>query len=424
MNERSILYALMPAGSGWMSEGLASYATRLAKAHCVGTSLLLNKVVNKGVKVTTTTLHSMNGMGHYAEHYSDRIAQLTGVDAVHGLTLRCIRDGFDAGAKGLIRPTRAWCPTCQEEMRNQGTVYDPLLWSIQCVDWCPKHNKGLAHKCAACERSQPFISDLPDLYHCRWCQTPLSRSDVEGSSTRDRDPRIWYAEAVGELVQKISAAPNDRVATRIPEMIGRFADYHFQGNVKALAMAIGLDPDRLRSWKRGRYRPRFDLVIDVCYRLNKSPWEFIQDTGVLTHPDDWRLCARPTARQVRKRTDEDHKRAQEYLEKIIAESPTPLPSVTAICEELNCAPGYLNYRFPEQKLLLSALSKQSSAEQSAQAHEAKKDRILSVIQQLWQEGIYPSYNALARRLPRGWMKQKELSEYRKNVLAGLPGKTE
>jgi hypothetical protein len=46
--------------------------------------------------------------------------------------------------QGLFRNSRAWCPCCWEEWRQENkTIYEPLLWSFKDVEFCVIHKQRL-----------------------------------------------------------------------------------------------------------------------------------------------------------------------------------------------------------------------------------------------------------------------------------------
>ena len=149
---RSHLYSLPPIGIGTPDvESLTGYVARLADAHCVPLGNLIANEFGCLVKQTgkQSYLHSMsqrtealNGIGQMAREFVQALQQLTLQENLHHLTLLMWAEVLPA--RGLLRRIRAWCPLCYEEWRtNNLTVYEPLLWALEAIKFCPRHQQAL-----------------------------------------------------------------------------------------------------------------------------------------------------------------------------------------------------------------------------------------------------------------------------------------
>jgi hypothetical protein len=170
---RSRLAHLSPCGvSTAEAECLTSYVVRLADLHCVEVGTLvrceiedvLASAFHQGRQSAGMDQHAarswaaLNGIGTAAQAWVQSLSALTLCSDLLGLTL------FPWAAalppKGLLRPFRAWCPTCIEDWRQaQRPIYDLLLWVIAAVRVCAKHRRPLAERCPnpACGQVIPWF---------------------------------------------------------------------------------------------------------------------------------------------------------------------------------------------------------------------------------------------------------------------------
>jgi hypothetical protein len=159
----SRLYHPEPIGVGTsLAESLTSYITRLAEAHSVYPRTLVtdeiapllrqSHIYQQGRLVYNYLTnfwkwsHLLNGTGATAGDWVQALEWLTLRNDLSLLTLLCWSEVLPAVR--LLRRNRAWCPACYEEWRKANQIaYEQLLWSLEVVKVCCRHQIPLQQHC-------------------------------------------------------------------------------------------------------------------------------------------------------------------------------------------------------------------------------------------------------------------------------------
>jgi hypothetical protein len=145
---RSRLYSLRPIGVGtWEAESLSSYVARLAQAHAVELHTLMQSEVYPRMEPRRSLRRwALDGNGCMAQKAVWALEDLTGRRDLRYLTF--VPWAQVINATPMLRHEKAWCSRCYAEWRHRGeTVYEPLLWTIQMVERCPRHGTPLVSEC-------------------------------------------------------------------------------------------------------------------------------------------------------------------------------------------------------------------------------------------------------------------------------------
>jgi len=159
---RSRLYSLEPIGIGTSeTESLTSYVGRLAEAHSVRVhDLVVHELLpflgrphladGRNASLLTAfwrnETRALNGTRTLARNLVQALEALTGQRNLRFLTLLSWTEVLPVHQ--LQKPSRAWCPICFEEWRQDGrAAYDPLVWTLAPVTFCPKHLRPLLVAC-------------------------------------------------------------------------------------------------------------------------------------------------------------------------------------------------------------------------------------------------------------------------------------
>lgn len=188
----SRLYHLEPIGVGTPEiECLTGYIARLAQKHLVTPyTLMLNEIVPllKGYqalahKAQFSLFHRpINGTGSTAAIFVDVMEELTKWTDLRFLTM--LQWSEVLTSYSLIRAFRAWCPTCYEEQMVNGQIcYDPLLWTLELIKFCPKHEKTLLLNRPHCESKLLHLGARSKPGYCSKCTGYLG---ILSSDSRQR----------------------------------------------------------------------------------------------------------------------------------------------------------------------------------------------------------------------------------------------
>lgn len=431
MGKKIILNKLAPINLGtWKAESLTSYITRLAYSHSISTYKLISNIISQhspsGHQPNPSNSNSINGIAKHTEIFSESLETLTNNSNIKCMTLSAINDGKSFSATGITRNKRAWCQKCFAEQRAQyGYVYEPLLWAIQTANFCPDHHEYLTDTCPHCNKKQPYIIGHPQLEYCIHCKNLLFTNQDNPKTYSQGCPTDideWSTFSTADLIEHCSSTPYKIIDLRILEMISRYKDTMFDGNSYRMSQLLNSGSTCISMWEGKITKPTLKSSITISYYLNKPFIDLIQDIGPLTFPRSSRtkLFRHIEDRdESRTRTIEQNVAAEKYLKLLISKPPNPFPSLPLICQTLGCTPGYINYRFPELRKDLRDLYIDSVKLRKADNISKRKLQIKKEMTKLYNNAVYPSYNALSESIPRGWFKNIELAQYRRNLIKKL-----
>jgi len=290
----SRLYHLPPIGVGTpLVESLTSYIARLAAAHHVHPrSLLLHEVAPYLYPLTQArtdeakrgimsrllrTSAKWNGTMGSAKMMVEGLTRLTERQDLHFLTLLPLTEVCSYNK--LFRPTRAWCPSCLETWREKSvSLYEPLLWCLECVCVCPVHRQWLQESCpySDCARSSPPLTGRSQAGYCPWCNrwlcSPLHLSAEEPSEEQWKQQQ-WVAMVLGEVLAAIPTLPTPLRPEKALMVISSCVNEILSGNQREVARQLGLD--------------RSTMCIIFRHRDRKSS----PSSCPLAHPFFWRRTA-------------------------------------------------------------------------------------------------------------------------------------
>jgi DNA-binding XRE family transcriptional regulator len=290
---RSTLYALRPIGMRTpLVESLTSYITRLAEAHSVFSGSLLYKLIVPLVPGYTPSAKQhalfresghrstlLNGTGHPAQYAVSALETLTLRSDLSFLTLLPLGAILPARAKGLMRLTKAWCPLCYEEWRrSRQPVYDPLLWFLQEVTFCCRHQFPLNTRCPYqdCARVLPAVGWRARAGYCSYCQRWLggvfTGTSVEHSSLEEKTWfwQQWITQTVGEVLAFLPERPIFPKHNRIQQVIVYAVQHLAAGNFSAFTRALGIQLATVHQWHQGKALPELPMLLQLCCRLGLS----------------------------------------------------------------------------------------------------------------------------------------------------------
>lgn len=289
--ERSLLYCLKPQGIGTAQvESLSGYISRLAEAHDLSVGDLVGREplsnARSGLYRRTTffrsrpkshvfhaTSHRINGMCRKAGNWIRVFEIATHRQDLRWLTLfplmKVVSDMV------LLRKCRAWCPSCYQEDRLAGPVYERLLWAIEVAAICPFHLRQLKVVCPFCNGQQAALGVNSRPGYCsacrNWLGEPTSPMIAKQESRVRSDCRneVYPAASVAEILAATSVAGSisgARFRANLRICIKRLA----AGNTAAFARCTHVGEATLSSWLGATMLPRLDTVLRMCSHLGIS----------------------------------------------------------------------------------------------------------------------------------------------------------
>ncbi|WP_225887141.1 TniQ family protein [Nodosilinea nodulosa] len=204
-------------------ESLASYAMRLAEAHCLDVGALIYRFIHpltgsawkdsrsqrSVYRIDRADLGSLTpahvhigkwlDMSNETQATVSALAELTKRPDLHLLTTLPLK-GY-VKKDSVLRFQRAWCPVCHQEQRISGQpVHDLLIWSFLDVYVCRRHGRRLRTSCYWCSSKQPILRFWSQPGQCGRCGIEFDTED-----TRSYGPTFeeaWKADVIGDLLSK------------------------------------------------------------------------------------------------------------------------------------------------------------------------------------------------------------------------------
>ena len=409
---RSRLYSLAPIGVGTPRvESLTGYIARLAEAHCVSAGTLLTKEivgrVADGVngsdkppreKKPANHLESINGVTATAVGWVEVLEALTHRHDLRALTMLAWAEVLPW--KGLLRSHRAWCPHCLEE---NGTVYEPLLWSIEAVKVCPEHKQPLASRCPHCREALPNLGWQTRPGHCSKCRLRLSGNYEEPINRVISDSftrQLWAANVVGEMLAASLDVPLPE--RRLVEALRFHSEREAGVQPAQIARWLGESKVTVRAWLTGTRQPQLGRLLDICRAFNTTPLCLL----TLEAPASRRsvsLAEHGLGR--RRRPGTPHRRIdlpglKGELEAILRNGGTAPPSMVQVSRRLGFGREILYKHYPELCRAISTSYLERRAVRGDQRRAALREEVRAIVNILREAGIEPTNKEVARRLAK------------------------
>jgi TniQ protein len=344
---RSRLYPLEPIGVGTGEvESLSSYVLRLADAHCLPLTALLDGVVTPLIRETrlrSTTAspesvlvearRPINGMGVTAAICVQALESLTSRTDLHWLTTMTWQGVFST--QHWLRPMRAWCPACFEsQRREERVIFEPLLWTLRVVTLCPIHRRALVTICPHCRGESLPMNRHSRPGRCPRCMRWLGSMDTaepppDESMADDQGWPLWVAKTAGSLLAAppVMTARPER-ATLI-ETIARCVDHFAEGRIHAFAFHFGISKNVMRRSLKQNGTPGLEMALKISYLAGVSPLDLINGTAVFPDPASRQeLFVYPPSQHHRNKY-RHYGQERLILQQALNETPPPSPAEVA-----------------------------------------------------------------------------------------------
>lgn len=416
---RSRLYSLQPLGMGtpWV-ESLTGYVARLAEKHSTTLYYLFSEEVAPLIEKPGTIDHRVSFASFAKAVCGLGVTAADLVEVFERLTLR--RDlrvttmlpwAGAISSKNLTRKWRAWCPACYaESATGRVKLYDQLLWSVQCVTACVRHECRLVHECIRCGRRQLPLSHRIRPGFCGRCDgwlggSPGGRNQVRafgpGEPTADE---LRLAEAVGTMLAAAPVFPL-RASSGFRAKLRPHVAHLFAG--RGVPSSFSLPAGRLtvRCWLRGTQVPSLPLLLRTCRALKISPLDLLVDdeddkpggaTDAAAFPASSRTCPDEGGADtlpVDWKDSESLTRVENRLRAALEEEPPS--SLTKIAGELRCTRATLRKKFPA---LATRLARRAEIHYRT---SADTERVSGILRAALNEEPPPSLQEVSRRIGKG-----------------------
>lgn len=408
---RSRLFALQPMGLGTDHvEGLASYITRLARAHSVNPRRLIREEFVKAypdpeklrfVARRADCVGTLDGLGRYAETFADLATELTTLSAVRYLTLLPLVKLLPHNGAGLLARHPRWCPACLGEMIcSDKEVARPLVWSLDIYRVCHRHQQYLVATCARCGKAQPFIPIYPDLTHCVHCGGSLGSRQLSASEISVTGIDVWVAESLADLVAGLpyldGIANRERFIGFLQTAIMKQAG----GNRTAFCKQLGLLPWTVKNWLTRGERPSLPQIMAISYGLGVRVSDMF--LPMVEHPSQIR---QPLPAKIRERAARPQLNGTERLRltKAITDAANDSADTRSLAElarTLGFTRSCLKYWFPDECTAIRRKHSQASIHAASERRQMDHQKVKATVRDIANRGEYPSARKVSEILNR------------------------
>jgi hypothetical protein len=416
MPKRSYLNNLVPVNLGTpYVESMTGYTARLADSHSVSVDKLIKTVLlpafadlNDSLNVdykrksalqrlSLTTAYSINAAQGWADPWVHMLETMTLRNDLRFLTLLPWAEMLPSQAN--IRVNRNWCPYCYEDWRiMECIVYDPLLWCIDGVVFCPKHCQPLQTICCNCNNKQYQLSANTRPGYCSNCQNWLgiykqsefTQPVAVDLSEKEKEQSLWFSNAVGEMLASAVFLAHKIQRKKIAENINRYVVERYDGKYIQFAYSVNYSYSTVQKWKEGISNPPLSILSQICYNSGISLLDFFTKELVVSKDIDEKSRDLPTRYSVRKLSREDMESMRLSLEYALSDETRQPRSLAEIFRETGYGYDSLYKYFPD---LCSALLKKRQDYQEAK-NQRFREEVRRLVFSLHNQGIYPSHQRI------------------------------
>lgn len=267
---RTTLYNIEPIGLGTpYVESLRSYIARLASNHCVRTGDLIKYVISKEMNIDTNyffySSSFINKFGNDTDNLIFALEKLTSREDLKLLTISKWQSAF-VNPNGTFHKTPRWCPLCFEDLRKSNEeIYEPLIWSLKCIQICPRHSISLSSVCHHCEKVPYSFSSNSRPGYCTKCENWLGNATkLTEMDSPELEWCLFIVKEIGRILSSTSveekSVSNEKITKTIAKIVGITAN----GNGKEFAKLINRTPRLVYKWRFGKAQPAIDSIIAIC----------------------------------------------------------------------------------------------------------------------------------------------------------------
>ncbi|MDZ7961479.1 MAG: helix-turn-helix domain-containing protein [Aulosira sp. DedQUE10] len=433
---RSHLYQIKPIGIGTLLvESLTGYLSRLAEVHCLPPGILMERKLTSLIQKNYggANLHriyqytgALNGTGVMAMDLVEALQALTLRDDLKYLTMLSWSELFPS--RNLLRSVRSWCPFCYQEWHlSKQIIYEPLLWTLDVVKICPKHQQPLHQICSHCGQSNYPLAWRSQPGYCskcfEWLGLPLSNKLCDSQdSAPELEFKIWIANAVGELFVKTPCLTFLPSKETIAKALYAYAQELTQGNIAAFARLLQMPRNTVWLWCQGKNLPSIEALVKICYCLRISLVDLLtQRVESLEYNQTIKLLPGQLQSKLRVSSQPfDTNKVRQDLEAVVASNESPPPSMEEVARRFKCNRRTIYKHFPDLCSAISAKYITYKKTSKLNTIEESCKEVQQIAFKLYNDGEYPTENRISELMSKpGYFRYKKvrasLSEARREL---------
>ncbi|MRI34261.1 hypothetical protein EOPP23_14800 [Endozoicomonas sp. OPT23] len=347
---RSDLLPLAPIGisDSYMVESLSSYLTRVATMHYLPLRWFLrdylNPIANQGNLSDDIFdrygFSAINGYREKAAAYLSAIQKATGRFDLWQLTTTPWQTLLDTRGKGLFAKQKKWCRACFHDwLADNSPLYEPLIWSLESVKTCPRHNCLLMSVCSICNNQQKLVSSVLPVGYCSSCGGFLGKGESSTKTLSSKETYIVKMVAERRRLMQCKDLKKEFVIG-----IQHVLSASNLSSTLKLERTISFSRDTISQWcsnaKRGT-RPTMSSLLCFCDAIGVSP-----DDLLLNHKN---IIVNLKEAKIERRQELSKEKCKEVIFRalvIVVESQKDIIPLSKVAKDLDVGKRFLEYNFP------------------------------------------------------------------------------
>ncbi|MBM7605936.1 AraC-like DNA-binding protein [Metabacillus crassostreae] len=328
------LYSLPPVDAkGKDVESLSSYVTRLANAHNLRINHLFNRIIipKYNDKLLDFNSHHINGFGPLSEVTLSVLEDYTKQINLRRLTMSRF---FNTLSKmKLLKPNRAWCPSCFDEMKSNRTiVYEKLIWNITDYQICTEHSCKIVQECRECKRDQTCLTTLSTSGYCDYCKSWLGYKE-SNINVSDFKENVYKSNQIEQIFNYYEGKEID-----LEKFINslRIIGNRLTREMKEANFDVQFS--NFQKYYLKKIIPTISSLLSVSYNLGISLIDILECVDIEDQLDNYEK--KYTYNYII-----DYSKFRSHLEK--ASNLNEITSIVKLASELNSSKKTLRKHFPE-----------------------------------------------------------------------------
>lgn len=202
-----------------------------------------------------------NGFCGPGDVYKPRIRNLetlTGVGTIRCGTFMVLDQVLTRYGTGVASSMHRWCPQCYLEW-DENTSWEPLIWRIELITTCPKHDCELVDTCHVCRSGQWLPATYQHRRRCHRCRASLGR---RGQQTERHGYYRWAQWQLCDLV-RMCATPGEPPVSALA--IRTFVDGMPHIPLRSAEFPWGVSNALMRAKVHPRrQRASLETIVNLC----------------------------------------------------------------------------------------------------------------------------------------------------------------
>ena len=161
--------------------------------------------------------------------------------------------------RNVMQNFRRWCPCCFNEWKTSGDIiYEPLIWQIDSVTYCPIHRCKLENQCLNCKKELRILNNSIQNGFCQYCGSWLGEKESKFINVDDITRTITenYCELLAANYEGVQNLTKDGLHFTLMEMKKTLGYTN-----TALANLFNTGYQQVSKWIKGRTLPNINAYL-------------------------------------------------------------------------------------------------------------------------------------------------------------------